>query len=750
MRLFRIWGWFLFFLLYPFDSFSQGVVTGRVADAGTGEPLPGAAVYVSQGKGTTTRADGTYLLRLPAGEYLLYVKFVGYRPVERKVNIPDDDTLVADIFLHPSEEQLSEVVVSADKFSQRLSEVNVSMTVVRPREMELDNAVSLDAVLNKISGVDILDGQPSIRGGSGYSYGAGSRVLVVVDGLPLLSGDAGDVKWDFLPMESLSQMEVIKGASSVLYGSSALNGVIRLRTVVPGPQPVTQVRLYSGVYLPPRRREMMWWEHPRWWAGASFLHARTQGRHGLVAGGDLFRNTGYRQDEYARRVRLNGAWSFRPSRVRGLSLGVAFNGMFVDKSSFFLWQDADSGAWKQAGVGVSPVRGYRLYVDPHLSYTTPSGAMHVLRTRYFSVNNHMTENPDKDNHFNSCMAEYRYQRKVGRWRLSAGLFEHYNRVFSRLYGNHHSNEAALYFQVHGRAGERLSFTAGGRWEIFGLDTFDVKQVPVFRAGLNYRLGRATRLRLSGGQGYRYPSVAEKFTATSLGALNIFPNPWLRPEKGWSTETGVMQPFRAGKMEGFADVSFFMSGYRDMIEFLFGMYLPEGVTTPSLKYVGFKALNVEKARISGVEVQAHLERREGTVTWALHAGYLFLHPVDLNISDAKENILKYRYRHAVKGSAEGTWRNWTAGMTMVWRSFMERVDSVFVDPFLGNLILPGYPEYRENHRRGRAVFDLRTGYLFEKKWRLYLVCKNLFNEEVMGRPGDIRPPRTIEMQMVMRW
>ncbi len=749
MGRFRSLALMLFFLSASFLLSAQGVVTGRVTDAVTGEPLSGAAVYVRPGLGTTTGYEGTYQLVLPPGAYLLHITFVGYRPEERRVEVAAGDTVVVDVILRPSEEVLSEVVVNADKFSQKLSDVNVSMTVVRPREVELDNPVALDGLLNKVSGVDILDGQPSIRGGSGYSYGAGSRVLVVVDGLPLLSGDAGDVKWDFLPLETLSQVEVIKGASSVLYGSSALNGVINLRTLTPGMRPSTYVRLYNGLYMKPRRRELVWWERPRWWAGASFAHSRRLGRGSLVAGGDLYRNTGYRQEEYARRGRLNGSVTLRPEKIRGLSLGASFNAMLVDKSDFFLWQDADSGAWKQAGVGVSPYRGYRLYVDPHVSYTTRRGAMHILRTRYFSVDNHMIEDPDKDNHFNSYTTEYRYQQKKGKLLFSAGLFEHYTTVFSRLYGNHRSNETALYGQLHGRVGERFSFTAGARWEIFSLDTFDVKQVPVFRAGVNYRLFEATHLRLSAGQGYRYPSVAEKFTATSLGALNIFPNPSLRPEEGWSAEAGVMQAFRAGKTEGFVDLSLFVSGYRDMIEFLFGMYLPEGVTRPSLKYVGFKALNVEKARISGVEVQGHIERREGPLTWSLQAGYLFLHPVDLNISDKKNNILKYRYRHSVKGAAEVGWRGWSTGTTLVYRSFMERVDSVFIDPFIGNLILPGYPDYRKNHTRGQVIVDLRAGYAFEKGVRVYLLCKNLFNREYMGRPGDLRPPRTLEMQFVMR-
>ena len=65
----------------------------------------------------------------------------------------------------------------------------------------------------------MVDGEPQIRSGSGFSYGAGSRVMVMVDDLPVLSGDAG--RPTASSFENLEQIEVIKGASSVLYGSAA-------------------------------------------------------------------------------------------------------------------------------------------------------------------------------------------------------------------------------------------------------------------------------------------------------------------------------------------------------------------------------------------------------------------------------------------------------------------------------------------------------------------------------------------------
>ena len=75
---------------------------------------------------------------------------------------------------------------------------------------------------------NIIDGQTNIRGGSGWSYGANGRVRGTRWRFADAAADAGDAKWSFLPIENLEQVEMIKGASSVLFGSSALNGAINL------------------------------------------------------------------------------------------------------------------------------------------------------------------------------------------------------------------------------------------------------------------------------------------------------------------------------------------------------------------------------------------------------------------------------------------------------------------------------------------------------------------------------------------
>jgi outer membrane receptor for ferric coprogen and ferric-rhodotorulic acid len=78
--------------------------------------------------------------------------------------------------------------------------------------------------------------------------------------------------------------------------------------------------------------------------------------------------------------------------------------------------------------------------------------------------------------------------------------------------------------------------------------------------------------------------------------------------------------------------------------------------------------------------------------------------------------------------------------------MKNIDQVFTDPVMGNLILPGFPDYRSEHQKGHVVFDHRISYQVTDHLKIAVITKNLFNSEYTGRPGDIRPPRNITVQL----
>jgi iron complex outermembrane receptor protein len=204
---------------FTIQAQQQYLLSGSVTEKGNQAPLPGVNILVEgQGSGTVTDLDGRYRLLLTAGSYQVRFSYVGYTSEVRQLNLQSPQTL--NMQLAVAAGQLDQVVVTAGRFEQRLSEVTVSMEVIKPELLQQNNITRFDDALERVPGVSVVNGQLNIRGTSGFSYGAGSRVQVLVDDMPLLSADAGDVKWAYLPIENVSQIEVIKGASSALFGSS--------------------------------------------------------------------------------------------------------------------------------------------------------------------------------------------------------------------------------------------------------------------------------------------------------------------------------------------------------------------------------------------------------------------------------------------------------------------------------------------------------------------------------------------------
>ncbi|MEL7529759.1 MAG: TonB-dependent receptor plug domain-containing protein [Bacteroidota bacterium] len=223
-------------------------LSGKITDQETGQALPGATISVpTDNIGTFSGDDGSYELTVPARERTsVTVRFTysGYTPEERNLSLTEGNTASLDIALIPAGFTTDDVVITATKgFEQKQSDVTVSIQVVKPQSIDLQATTQVDKIIDQIPGVDNQDGQINIRGSSGYAYGVGSRVMVTLDGLPLLTGDAGTASLGLIPVDNIAQIEVLKGASSVLYGSAALGGVINVITADPQAIPKTRVRL---------------------------------------------------------------------------------------------------------------------------------------------------------------------------------------------------------------------------------------------------------------------------------------------------------------------------------------------------------------------------------------------------------------------------------------------------------------------------------------------------------------------------
>jgi len=741
----------LFLLITVNYSLAQkGSVSGIVSDRQTDEVLTGVNIIVDNTSGVSTDQDGKYMLELIPGSYTLVFSYLGYAKESRAIEIIAGQSQTLDIVLKIESVSLDVAVVTAGKFEQRLADVTVSMDIIQAEFLENNNTVNLESAVNQTPGVDVLDGQASVRGGGGYSYGAGSRVMILLNDIPMLTADVNDAKWNYLPVENIDQVEILKGASSALYGSSALNGVINVRTKTPAARPQTNVSMFSGLYLRPERDELTWWwETYPLFAGASFSHLRKAGTVDLVFSGYGFSNNGYRMDNYEERIRFSVGFRHLPKNVKGLSYGL--NTSFQEQlfSDFLIWQDADSGAFLPNPEVVLPTKGTRLNLDPFVMYYGNNGNKHSLRGRFYRNQNRFDTSPDKNNGSDLYYGEYQYQksfREELNWTI--GMMGTYEETKAELYGDHFSNTIGIYTQFDAKFFDRLSASIGLRWESYSLNHEKNASRPVLRAGLNYQAAELTFIRASYGQGYRFPSIAETYTATSIGLLNVFPNPGLKPETSWSAEIGARQGFKLGEWKGYVDAALYWNEYQDMIEFTFGIYPADSNTVPTLKDVGFKSLNASDARIAGIDLLVGGSGFWGKVYLTFYTGYTYMNPYEVNSEDGDDQILKYRYKHSVKGDIEVAWKKLSGGINIIYNSHMERIDEAFEEKILGQEIFPGLKDYRIQNNKGFVVFDFRAGYQITRASKLALIIKNLFNKEYMGRPGDIMPPRNITLQYTL--
>ena len=425
--------------------------------------------------------------------------------------------------------------------------------------------------------------------------------------------------------------------------------------------------------------------------------------------------------------------------------------MLIDKSDFLLWQNSGTGALKQNPQSVSPLKGNRYNLDPFIYYFGKSGDSHSLRSRYFHIKNDFSTDPDKNNRAEQGYAEYKYRRNIfGMIEATFGTSGTWARSVAELYGNHQSNNQSVFTQMDGKILPNLNASVGLRFERYVLDGGVEYSKPVARAGLNFGVAGHSFLRASFGQGYRFPSIAEKYTATSVGSLKIFPNPSLVSESGWSTEMGFKQGLKLREFRGFLDLAVFWTEYRNMIDFVFDLYPEDPGAPPSLNDYGFMARNTGRARITGVEFSLMGSREIGNFPVSLMAGYTFIHPIDLaaqdTLGDSAPVYLKYRYRHSLKADAEIQYRKFTLGFTFVLNSPMDRIDDVFTDPLFGNIILPGFPAYWDEHNNTNAVLDARVLCNITENFRAGLILKNALNREYSGRPGDIQPPGNITLRL----
>jgi iron complex outermembrane recepter protein len=229
----------LFFVLAANIVNAQTTVKGKIIDATSKEPIAGASVHCTMTNckcGCMSDAAGNFEFKLKDSSKTYLVSVVGYKA--RTVQLTADEPML--IVLEPSQSLMQEVVVSANREGVKRSQAPIAIASINQKMLQDAKAISADQVLNKVSGVHMVNlgneqHQMSIR----QPMTTKSLFLYLEDGIPVrTTGLFNHNALLEMNMAATKNIEVIKGPSSSLYGSEAIGGVVNFITISPTKTPL--------------------------------------------------------------------------------------------------------------------------------------------------------------------------------------------------------------------------------------------------------------------------------------------------------------------------------------------------------------------------------------------------------------------------------------------------------------------------------------------------------------------------------
>lgn len=687
---------------------------GRIVDSQS-IPLQGVnVVLINTGFGAATDVDGYYnLTSIPAGNYTIEFSAIGYEKVRRENIVIQNKSLTLDIVLTKEVIETDEVIVTAGKYEQKKSDLTVSSEVIHSEELENRNFSNLEDAIRFVPGVTMTDDQISIRGSNGYSRGTGARALMAIDGLPFYTGDTGEIVWEMIPVTELERIEIIKGASSSLYGSAAIGGVLNCVTRNISEKPLTIINGFYGMYDRPTYDEWDWSGERRPFNGLTLSHSQQINKFGFNISFTRLEDASYREDDDFKKYIgfLKTVYNFTPVS----SLTFIANTFNKRAGNFLYWKNS-----RNALIPPDRNEGDQIETDRYLfgliySSLLNDDLLFNLRGSYYRNYFVDSEIPANESTSNLYRGEIQLHKTLSTFvSFTGGIEGIASAVRSSLFGSPHSFQTGIYLLSDINFSFPLIASIGVRYDYSKLDTLDGTGAISPKLGLNYKLTNELVLRSAFGIGFRAPSIAEAFTSTSTAGITVKPNPNIQPEHNYTFEIGLNYNYSTLFN---LDVAVFLSDYKDLIE---------PVIDPLDGFAYFN--NVLEAQINGLEAGLIIFILPNVLDLTLN--YTYLHSEDVVTSKA----LRYRPKNVLYAGLEFNKWNFQFGINFRYISKVEEVDEELVDLGIvvdGDLRVPTY------------TTDLNFGYSFislDLPLSLYLNVKNIFNYNYVELIGNIRPIR----------
>lgn len=669
-----------------FADNKPGSITGLIVDKQNNEIISSSAVRLTNSESekvykTESDLNGRYTLtNLMPGKYVLSVYRLGYKEFSLDITLEPSEEKTLNLYLTSVELETEKINVTATRTEQTLQKTPSSISLVTSDEIKNKNKVTFDQVLEDVQGVTINRTSGinvsalSIRGSSDVAGGGiGNRVLLLLDGRPSLTGDSKGALWSLIPVSTIERVEVVKGAFSSLYGSSAIGGVVNVITKKPTYKPYTAININGGFYQK-LNDSLKFSDKLQSFTGLNVLHSDSYKKFSYLLNIDYKQNDGYAQQTDYNFYSGLGKFTYDLFGNRDLEFTVQYT---KSESGYPHYWRVDPGKY------ADPYKTNPYYIgdkiqketqsfDLNYNAITNSKTKYSSRFYYYKLYSKSIYNPNNpvsieygetgkafDNYITSynfgniSQVDYNISDKHY---LISGIDLQWNVVRSSpasiLYGNQQQYNIGAYVQEQWDIYSKnnipvLTSTIGGRFDYNKfIGSFEEKQFSPKLSLLYSPQSKSvildnTSYRFLVGSAFRSPSIAELYFKKELfGGFNFVYNPNLKPEKMSSIEFGFRKQFKARFN---LDVSVFYNLYDNLIQYVNIGPTPNGP---------FQVQNVAKAQIKGFEFYIDYNSTANIFNEKLHYGfefdYTYLDARDLSSNRADE-FLPYKPKNLFNSS-----------------------------------------------------------------------------------------------------
>ena len=726
---------------------NSGKINGLVLDNETDEIISEANITVQNPDTkkiyySVSDLKGVFNIRqIDAGSYTMTVKRIGYKTVIQNISIGHIDVLDLKVALSPEEINTEKINVTATKTEQTLQHTPSSISVVTSDDIKYKNILTFDNILEEVQGVAITRtsginvSSLSIRGSSDVAGGGiGNRVLLLLDGRPSLTGDSKGALWSLIPVSIIERTEVVKGAFSSLYGSSAIGGVVNVITKKPTYTSYTGININYGFYNK-LSDSLKFSNSLQTFQGIDAIHSNTYKKLSYLFNFNYKKNDGHSQQT---------DYEFYGG------MGKFMYDLFSNRDLEFTFQYTKSNAgyphyWrKEAGEFASPYKTASYYLGDRIKKETSSfdlfyraipnaHSKYTSRFYYYSLASQSFYNPNNpvSAQFGSTVTGLdTYINSYNFGNISQVDFEFGNRNYfitgfdaqwnvvrsnpeDILYGDQQQNNFGVFAQHQWKmlvnpAGEDvLTSTVGARIDhnlfVGGSNTTQVspKFSLVFTPQVAGNLFNNISYRFLVGRAFRSPSIAELFFKKELfGGFDFVYNPNLKPEEMTSYEIGFMKQY---KNRFTIDASVFLNSYNNLIQYI---NIGGGIHGP------FQVQNIANSQIRGAEFmidyKAGFNIFNSDFGYHFNFNYTYMDARDLS-ANRTDDDLPYKPRHLINFSADLNFKDFYFNFT---GKYVSKIDEVLF--------------YKYEEPKDYFLIDSKLSKRISNKFTIFIAVNNLFD------------------------